>query len=24
MNPSRLSVNTIGVHYLTIPVKLAS
>ena len=24
MNPSRASVNTIGVHYLTIPVKLAS
>jgi hypothetical protein len=24
MNPSRSSVNTIGVHYLKIPVKLAS
>jgi len=24
MNPSRLSVNIIGVHYLKIPVKLAS
>ena len=24
MNPSRASVNTIGVHYLKIPVKLAS